>query len=91
METLTATYSEDELAWVTPETELERDIYLMITLRRPGKIVIRQRTSDGHWPKVPIPRHRDMKSFKLRVEVEPVARIQLFTSEEPERIEYAYI
>ena len=42
MEYVSTNYSEEELAWVSPEITLQRDIYLMITLKRPGKLVIRQ-------------------------------------------------
>lgn len=92
MERLTATYSEEELAWMTPETELRRDIYLMIALKRPGKVVVRQNAGDGKWPRVPIRRHRDTKSFMFRVSVvAKVMKIQIFTSTEPEEIKYAYI
>lgn len=92
MNRLTATYSEEELAWVTPVMELRRDIYLMITLKRPGKIVIRQNNGNDKWPRAPIGRHRDMKEFRLRISVIPESmKIRVFTSTEPKEIEYAYI
>lgn len=42
MENVTATYDANELAWVTPILTLRRDIFLRITLREKGKVVIRQ-------------------------------------------------
>lgn len=92
MEIVTATYDATEQAWVTPVLELKRDIYLMITLKRPGKLVIRQRVADGSDPRVPIRRHKDMTSFKLRLTILPeTVGLQLFTSTEPKEIKYAYI
>lgn len=92
MERLTATYNEEELAWVTPVTELKRDVYLMVTLTRPGKLVIRQDAGDGKCPRVPIGKHRDMTAFELRISVMPeLMKIQIFTSTEPKEIKYAYI
>lgn len=92
MEKLTATYNKEELAWETSEVLLKRDIYLMITLKRPGKLVIRQRTQDGKMSRVPIKRHKDMKDFKLRIIVLPESvGIKIFTSTEPKEVKYAYI
>lgn len=92
MEIVTATYDTTEQAWVTPVLELKRDIYLMITLKRPGKLVIRQRVADGDNPRVPIRRHKDMTSFKLRLAIIPESvGLQIFTSAEPKEIKYAYI
>ena len=81
MEIVTATYDATEQEWVPPVLELKRDIYLMISLKKKGKIVIRQNTGDGKWPRVPTDAHKDMKAFCLRI----------YTSEEPEEIKYAYI
>lgn len=92
MYTLTASYSPEELAWVTPEVQFKRDIYLIVTLKRPGKLIIRQRVSDGSNPRVPIRRHKDMTSFKLRLTIFPeTVGLQIFTSTEPKEIKYAYI
>ena len=92
MERLTATYSSEEDAWVTPEVILQRDIYLMITLKKKGKLVIRQETADGKMPRVPLKRHKDTKAFTLRISVIPdTVRVQIYTSTEPEEIKYAYI
>lgn len=92
METVTATYDDKELAWVSPVLELKRDIYLMVSLKKRGKIVIRQNTGDGKWPRVPIEMHKDMKAFCLRMEVRAeMLQIKIYTSEEPEEIKYAYI
>lgn len=92
METLTARYAKDELAWVTDEVEVRRDIYLMVTLKRPGKLVIRQRMADGTAPRVPTRRHKDMAAFKLRITVlAECVGLQIFTSTEPKEIKYAYI
>ena len=71
MYTLTASYSPEELAWITPEVQFKRDIYLIVTLKRPGKLIIRQRVSDGSNPRVPIRRHKDMTSFMLRLTILP--------------------
>lgn len=92
MERVTATYDDKELAWVSPVLELKRDIYLMVTLKKPGKLVIRQRAPDGSDPRVPIRRHKDMTSFKLRLTIIPeTVGLQIFTSTEPKEIKYAYI
>jgi hypothetical protein len=92
MEIVTATYDATEQAWVSPVLELKRDIYLMIILKRPGKLVIRQRVSDGSNPRVPIRRHKDTTSFKLRLTIIPESvGLQIFTSTEPKEIKYAYI
>ena len=92
MEIVTATYDATEQAWVTPVLELKRDIYLMITLKKPGKLVIRQHAPDGSDPRVPIRRHKDMTSFKLRLTIIPESvGLQIFTSTEPKEIKYAYI
>ncbi len=92
MERVTATYDDKELAWVSPVLELKRDIYLMISLKKRGKVVIRQSTGDGKWPRVPIEMHKDMKAFCLRMEVRAeMLQIKIYTSEEPEEIKYAYI
>lgn len=92
METVRTTYDAKELAWTSPALRLERDIYLMISLKKKGKIVIRQNTGDGKWPRVPIEVHKDMKAFCLRMEMRAeVLQIRIYTSEEPEEIKYAYI
>lgn len=92
MQILTASYSPEELAWVTPEVQFQRDIYLIVTLKRPGKLIIRQRVSDGSNPRVPIRRHKDTTSFKLRLTILPnTVGLQIFTSTEPKEIKYAYI
>ena len=92
MEYVSTNYSEEELAWVSPEITLQRDIYLMITLKRPGKLVIRQDRGDGKKPRVPIRVHKNMDKFHIRLKVIPeTAKIQIFTSSEPKEIKYAYI
>ena len=92
MEYVSTNYNEEELAWVSPEITLHRDIYLVITLKHPGKLIIRQRVSDGSNPRVPIRRHKDMTSFKLRLTILPeTVGLQIFTSTEPKEIKYAYI
>lgn len=55
MENVTATYDANELAWVTPILTLRRDIFLRITLKEKGKVVIRQSDDKGNFPRVPIP------------------------------------
>ena len=92
MQILTASYSPEELAWVTPEVQFQRDIYLIVTLKHPGKLTIRQRVSDAPNPRVPIRRHKDTTSFKLRLTILPeTVGLQIFTSTEPKEIKYAYI
>ena len=92
MEYVSTNYNEEELAWISPEITLHRDIYLMITLKRPGKLVIRQDKGDGKKPRVPIRAHKNMDKFHIRLMVIPeTANIQIFTSSEPKEIKYAYI
>lgn len=92
MEYVSTNYNEEERAWVSPEIILHRDIYLMITLKRPDKLVIRQDKGDGKKPRVPIRAHKNMDKFHIRLRVIPeTAKIQIFTSSEPKEIKYAYI
>ncbi len=92
MEYVSTNYSEEELAWISPEITLHRDIYLMITLKRPGKLVIRQDKGDGKKPRVPIRAHKNTDKFHIRMRVIPdTVKIQIFTSSEPKEIKYAYI
>lgn len=92
MEYVSTNYNEEELAWVSPEITLQRDIYLMIKLKRPGKLLIRQDKGDGKKPRVPIRSHKNTDKFHLRLQVIPeTVKIQIFTSSEPKEIKYAYI
>lgn len=92
MEYVSMNYNEEELAWVSPEITLQRDIYLMIKLKRPGKLLIRQDKGDGKKPRVPIRSHKNTDKFHLRLQVIPeTVKIQIFTSSEPKEIKYAYI
>lgn len=92
MEYVSTNYNEEERAWVSQEITLHRDIYLMITLKRPGKLVIRQDKGDGKKSRVPIRAHKNMDKFHIRLKVIPeTANIQIFTSSEPKEIKYAYI
>ena len=92
MEYVSTNYNEEELAWVSPEITLHRDIYLMITLKHPGKLIIRQDKGDGKKPRVPIRAHNNTDKFYLRMRVVPeTVKIQIFTSSEPKEIKYAYI
>ena len=92
MEYVSTNYSEEELAWISPEITLHRDIYLMITLKRQGKLVIRQDKGDGKKPRVPIRAHKNTDKFHIRMRVIPeTVKIQIFTSSEPKEIKYAYI
>lgn len=92
MEYVSTNYNEEELAWVSPEITLHRDIYLMITLKQPGKLIIRQDKGDGKKPRVPIRAHKNTNKFYLRMRVVPeTVKIQIFTSSEPKEIKYAYI
>lgn len=92
MEYVSTNYNKEELAWVTPEITLQRDIYLMIKLKRPGKLLIRQDKGDGKKLRVPIRAHKNTDKFYLRLQVIPeTVKIQIFTSSEPKEIKYAYI
>ena len=92
MEYVSTNYSKEELAWVSPEITLQRDIYLMIKLKRPGKLIIRQDIGDGKKPRAPIQAHKNMDKFYLRMRIIPEnVKIQIFTSSEPKEIKYAYI
>lgn len=92
MEYVSTNYNDEELAWVSPEITLHRDIYLMITLKNPGKLIIRQDKGDGKKPRVPIRAHKNTNKFYLRMRVVPeTVKIQIFTSLEPKEIKYAYI
>lgn len=85
-------YSPDELAWITPFIHLQRDIYLRIELKEKGKVVIRQKSTDGRLARVPIKRHKDTEAFEFRISVIPESvDIKIFTSTEPKSIRYAYI
>lgn len=92
MEYVSTNYNEEELAWVSPEITLQRDIYLMIKLKRPGKLIIRQDIGYGKKPRAPILAHKNMDKFYLRMRIIPEnVKIQIFTSSEPKEIKYAYI
>ena len=92
MEYVSTNYSEEELAWVSPEITLQRDIYLMVKLKRPGKLIIRHDIGDGKKPRAPIQAHKNMDKFYLRMRIIPEnVKIQIFTSSEPKEIKYAYI
>jgi hypothetical protein len=92
MEYIETTYEEDELAWVSPVITIHRDIYLMVTLKKKGKLVIRQDAGDGEMVRVPIKQHKDTVQFFLRMQVNPdTVKLQIFTSTEPKEIKYAYI
>lgn len=92
MEYVSTNYNEEERAWVSPEITLHRDIYLMITLKHPEKLIIRQDKGDGKKPRVPIRAHKNTNKFYLRMRVVPeTVKIQIFTSSEPKEIKYAYI
>lgn len=92
MEYVSTNYNEEELAWVSPEITLHRDIYFMITLKHPGKLVIRQDKGDGKKPRAPIRAHKNMDKFYIRMRIIPEnVKIQIFTSSEPKEIKYAYI
>ena len=92
MEYVSTNYNEEERAWVSPEITLHRDIYLMITLKHPGKLIIRQDIGDGKKPRAPIRAHKNMDKLYLRMRIIPEnVKIQIFTSSEPKEIKYAYI
>lgn len=93
MNTWGTTYDEREQAWRTGEKTLERDIYVIVRLTSPGKVVMRQETNNGKiHPRVPIGWHKDTSEFHFRITVIPDSvKIELFTSTEPKSIMYAYI
>lgn len=92
MQNVSTSYSADELAWVSRDVTIPRDIYLMISLNSPGKVVIRQKSSSGEWPMLPIRRHKDTKDFTFRIQVNPpFSTIRIYTSKQPKEIKYAYI
>ena len=92
METLSTTYNADEQAWESPEVTLSRNIWLTVSLKEKGKLVIRQQDATGNWPLIPLGRQEDTKDFCLRMTVCPEqVKIKLFTSTEPKEIKYAYI
>jgi hypothetical protein len=92
MENIDYEYSEEEKAWVSPEITLQRNIYLMINLKTPGKVIVRQSNSKGESPRVPIKKHHDTSEFAFRIRVIPdTVTVQIFTSTEPKEIKYAYI
>lgn len=92
MKTFNAEYDDRERAWKTDEIELLRDVYIIVTLKEAGKVVVRQELKDGNWPRVPIRRHKDTTEFHFRINVVPESmRVQIFTSTEPKEIKYAYI
>lgn len=86
------TYSNKELAWVSQQITIDRDIYLTVVLKKPGKVVLRQKDDRGKFPRVPIKRHTDTRCFSFRMQVAlPPSTIQIFTSTKPKEIKYAYI
>ena len=92
MENISATYNASELAWATPILTLHRDVYVRVELQTRGKVVIRQSDGKGHFPRTPIRRHKDTRSFAFRISVIPdTVQIQIFTSVEPKSIQYDYI
>ena len=92
MEYVSTNYNEEELAWVSPDITLHRDIYLMITLKHPGKLIIRQDIGDGKKPRAPIRAHKNIDKFYIRMRIIPEnVKIQILTSSEPKEIKYAYI
>ena len=92
METVSNAYDESEDAWVSDEISLRRDIYLIVSLSTPGKLLIRQQTNGGDWLRVPLKRHKDSNQFALRISVHPdIVKIKIFTSTQPKEIRYAYI
>ena len=92
MKTFDTEYDAVERAWKTEVIELRRDVYIIVTLEKPGKVIIRQKLKYGSWPRVPIRRHKDTKEFHFRINVVPERiKIQIFTSTKPKEIKYAYI
>ena len=92
MEYVSTNYNEEELAWVSPEITMHRDIYLMITLQHPGKPITRHDKGDGKQPRAPIRANKNTDKCYRRMRVVPESvKIQIFTSSEPKEIKYAYI
>ena len=92
MEYISTNYDEEELAWVSPKMTLHQDIFLKITLKEKGKVLIRQFGNNDEQPRIPIKAHKDIDSFEFRISVNSDSSIiQIFTSTEPKEIKYAYI
>lgn len=92
MEYISTNYDEEELAWVSPKMTLNQDIFLKITLKEKGKVLIRQFGNNDEQPRIPIKAHKDLDSFEFRISVShDSSTIQIFTSTEPKEIKYAYI
>lgn len=93
MNTWEATYDAGEQAWRTGEKDIERDVYIIIRLSSPGKVVIRQTIKKGNIrPRIPIGWHKDTSEFHFRLTVIPKSvKIEIFTSTNPKSIIYAYI
>ena len=92
MKNISATYSNTEKAWVSPDITEQRNFYLMIELKTPGKVVLRQKNRNGEFPMVPMKKHRNATVFHLRMQLNaPASTIRIFTSSEPKLIRYAYI
>lgn len=85
-------YDANELAYVSDWITLEKDIYLLISLKERGKVVIRQDGGDGHTPRTPVKMHQDTKDFELRLRLaHPGIKIRIYTSTEPKSIRYANV
>lgn len=94
MEHISTVYRQEEQAWCSEVISLHRDIYLIITLSKAGKVVIRQNSDedDGEWLRVPIKRHKDTSQFCFRMRASsPSMKIRIFTSTQPKEIKYDYI
>ncbi len=92
MERITTTYNIKETAWESPEITLSRNVWLTVTLKKPGKLLIRQQDATGEWPRIPLGRLQDSKEYDLRLTVCPEqTKIKIYTSTEPKEIKYAYI
>lgn len=93
MNTLTATYDEKENAWRTGETQVpaRHSMYIDVRLKTKGLVLVRQQVGDA-WPRVPISQKKEADRWKFRVRTDGTAKkIEIFTSKEPTKIEYAYV
>lgn len=84
-------YDTEEAAWVSDSMPFSQDIYMTMTLTRPGKVVIRQSGDGEKWERVPLKRHKDTSSFQFRFDIREPMNIRVYTSTQPKEAKYAYI
>lgn len=93
METIETKYDETENAWRTGDIDVPalHKMYFDVHLAEKGLVAVRQQVGD-EWPRVPVRQKKEAERWKFRIRTDGVAKkIELFTSKEPKKIEYAYI